>query len=162
MQIYLYDSMATMPQDEGNHILVYAGLGSLLKSEATGMLTEVLCTYRIGDTSIEFPRNGDAESVRFEQALSWAAKYAKGYGIDKVHGIFELERPLDYQYLNRIFPNGITDKRDSPPSARQTMKATASCPACGHLLDDPEHQSEHHVQPELPSDVFSPCASVSP
>lgn len=130
MKIYLYDSLASLPEDEGNHILVFAGRGSLLNPVVTEMVTEVLCTYRVGDTMIEFPRNGDAENQRFEQAFSWSIKYAAAHDIPNVYGVFELNRPLDYQYLKRICPDGIIDKRVRQPSVDDISKGGVLCPAC--------------------------------
>ncbi len=160
MKIYLYDSISSAPQDDGDHILVFAGKGSLLKSDTQGLLTEVLCSYRIGSASIEFPRNGDAENVRFEQALSWAVKYAKRYGIGKVYGVFELNRPLDVQYLNRTFPGGITDKRPSPSPTSEKSTPVTICPTCGNEIDSNETEFQHSANISPKHNALTPCAQL--
>ncbi|NKB60210.1 MAG: hypothetical protein GKS00_28220 [Alphaproteobacteria bacterium] len=115
MYVGLYDSVTSLPAGGGDRILVFAGHGSLIQADATDMVTEIHCTYRVGDGTVEFLHNGDATTLRFEQALSWAVKYASKHGIDNVYGVFELKRPLDHLYLKRICPDGLTDRRNRTP-----------------------------------------------
>lgn len=111
MKAFLYDTLDSLPEDDGNHILVYAGRGSLMQAGVTEMVTEIICTFRFGETCVQFPHNGDATNVRFEQAFSWAVKYARSHDIQSVYGVFELSRPLDRNHMNRICPDGIDDRR---------------------------------------------------
>lgn len=138
MQVYLFNTKASLPEDDGNHVLVFAGRGSLLRDGVTDMVTEVICTYRVGDTSIQFPRNGDAANVRFEQAFSWAVKYAAAHGIERVYGVFELSRPLDNHYMNRTCPGGIIDKRDPVAVEKQRrLEAPVLCDNCAREIPSP-------------------------
>lgn len=135
MDVFLYDSITALPRDEGNHILVFAGHGSLLKDDMQDIVTEVLCRYRVGNTDIEFARNGDSENVRFEQAFSWAVKYAAAQGIEKVYGVYELDRPLDKSHLRRIFASGVIDKRTRSLFGEEGEdSATLLCPNCSSVL----------------------------
>ncbi|MDD9903421.1 MAG: hypothetical protein OXT06_07625 [Rhodospirillaceae bacterium] len=135
MDVFLYDSIADMPEDNGNHIVVFAGLGSLLQDSVQEMVTETLCTYRIGDTYVEFARNGDAENVRFEQAFSWAIKYAAARNIDRVYGVYELDRPLDKNHLDRILASGLIDKRERTLLFEDdACDAPLLCPNCSSAL----------------------------
>jgi len=135
MEIYLYDSMDALPEDNDNHIVVFAGRGSLLRDDVRDMLTEVLCTYHIGDTSIQFARNGDAENIRFEQAFSWAVKYAAAHGIDRVYGIYELNRPLDHNHMSRIAAGEIIDKRERELYNEDVVSdEPMHCPNCSSAL----------------------------
>lgn len=114
MYIALYNSRSSLPLDNGDRIVVFAGVGSLLREDIQEIVTEVHCTYKIGEgTSVAFLRNGDDTSQRFEQALVWAIKYAEKRDIKTVHAVFELSRPLDHQFLNRNCPDGFVDCRPS-------------------------------------------------
>ena len=130
MKVFLYDTLEALPEDEGNHILVYAGRGSLMQAGVTDMVTEIICTFRFGDTCVQFPHNGDAANVRFEQAFSWAVKYAKAQDIENVYGVFELSRPLDQNYMNRICPDGIVDQRDGDHYDDDAEQSASLCPKC--------------------------------
>lgn len=134
MTVFLYDTLEALPEDEGNHILVYAGRGSLMQAGVTDMVTEIICTFRFGDTCVQFPHNGDAASVRFEQAFSWAVKYAKSQDIENVYGVFELSRPLDQNHMNRICPGGIVDRRVRDLYARDDKTSAPLCPKCASPL----------------------------
>ena len=112
MQVSLYDSKAFLPQDEGTHILVFAGPGSSTRCEEPDIVTNIHCTYRIGESIVEFLRNGDSSELRFEEALSWAVKYATTHSIPNVYAVFELNRPIDQIYISKICPNGFIDHRD--------------------------------------------------
>jgi hypothetical protein len=98
------------------------------------MVTEVICTYRIGDTCVQFPHNGDAGNVRFEQAFSWAVKYAAAHGIENVYGVFELSRPLDRHYMNRICPRGLIDRRARDPYEDAAEESAGLCAKCSKPL----------------------------
>ena len=135
MQAFLYDSMASLPDDEENHILVFTGLGSLLQDDVRDTVTEILCTYRVGGNCVEFARNGDAENIRFEQAFSWAIKYAAAQGIERVYGVYELDRPLDRNHMNRIVASGVIDRRER--NLTENDHATDSmlyCANCSSVL----------------------------
>ena len=135
MKVFLYDSITALPKDEGNHILVFAGHGSLLQDETQDMVTEVLCRYRVGNADVEFARNGDAENVRFEQAFSWAVKYAAAQSIENVYGVYELDRPLDKNHLQRIFASGVIDKRTRSLFGDDSAEGeTLFCPNCSSAL----------------------------
>lgn len=139
MKAFLYDSMDAVPDDEGNHILVFAGHGSLLQDDVQDMVTEVLCTYRISDTYVELARNGDAENIRFEQAFSWAVKYAMARKIDRVYGVYELDRPLDENHLKRI--SGVVEKRERV-MREEEADAPMLCPNCSAVLSNAQIEYE--------------------
>ena len=148
MKVYLYDSRDALPEDNENHILVFAGRGSLLQDNVQDMVTEILCTYHIGDTSIQFARNGDAENIRFEQALSWAVKYAAAQGIKCVYGIYELNRPLDQNHLNRITAGGIIDKREHDLYDDDFVTdGPQQCPNCSTVLSNAVIDFETSLSP---------------
>jgi hypothetical protein len=88
-------------------------------------VTEIHCTRRIGDSTVKFLRNGDGVTMRFEKALSWAVKYAAKNKIDNVFGVFELDRPIDHRYLNKIAPNGVIDRRDRRDGGNSTRATSA-------------------------------------
>lgn len=143
MNVFLYDSMNALPARSEDHILVFAGRGSLLQDCGNDMVTEILCTYRIGDTDIAFARNGDPQTVRFEQAFSWAVKYAAFQNIGSVYGVYELDRPLDNNHLRRICPDGIIDRREGTTEQSETNVAPIYvCPNCSSVLSgiSPGHE----------------------
>lgn len=112
MHIALYNSRSSLPPSQGDSIVVFAGVGSLLREDIQEIVTEVHCTYKVGDgTTVAFLRNGDDTSQRFEQAFVWAIKYALKRDIETVYGVFELSRPLDHQFLSRNCPDGFVDCR---------------------------------------------------
>ena len=134
MTVFLYDTLEALPEDEGNHILVYAGRGSLMQAGITEMVTEIICTFRFGDTCVQFPHNGDAANVRFEQAFSWAVKYADAQDIENVYGVFELSRPLDQNHMHRICSDGIVDRRVRDLYAKDVSPSAPRCPKCSAPL----------------------------
>jgi hypothetical protein len=163
VQINLYDSKAAIPQEQGDHILVFAGRGSLLQDGVDELVTEIICSYQVGDSRVDFPRNGDATTVRFEQAFSWAVKYAAAHGIETVHGVFELDRPLDRQYLNRICPSGLTDRREQHSSDDGPGQTKQTCPACGETYTEFKAvDAQTQLMHEAASHHLTPCAEYAP
>lgn len=120
MTVTLYDSRTSLPPARGSHIFVFTGYTSNTAGETTGIITEVTCTYTFGDQLIVFMRNADGSSQRFEDALRWAVKRAKIFDIDDVHAVFELNRPIDNEFLNKLCPEGIVDCRNQLPSPSAT------------------------------------------
>ena len=135
MDVFLYDSIADMPEENGNHIVVFTGLGSLLQDSVQEMVTETLRTYRIGYTYVEFARNGNAANVRFKQAFSWAIKYAAARNIDRVYGVYEPDRPLDKNHLDWILASGLIDRRERTLLYEDdAYDAPLLCPNCSSAL----------------------------
>lgn len=122
MTATLYDSISALPNDLGDHIIVFTGYATNDRGENTGIVTEVTCRYHVGGQQVVFARNADNTSQRFEDALGWAVRQAPVYGVSDVHAVFELNRPIDSRFLNKICPDGL---RDCRRDARQPCEATA-------------------------------------
>lgn len=111
MNIILYDSRASLPNDLQQHILVFTGFIKIEGEDQPVIVTEIDCTYRISGKIIEYKKNANARTQRFEEALGWAVHQAEIIGVTEIHAVFELSRPIDPQFLARICPQGIIDLR---------------------------------------------------
>ncbi len=111
MKITLYDKHSCLPAISGGHILVFTGLGAIDDTADARVVTEAICTYCVGEQSVVFRRNCDSGVQRFEEALTWAIGYAKAFEISDIHAVFELERPIDRQFLDKIRAYHVIDKR---------------------------------------------------
>jgi len=112
MNVTLYDSRASLPDDLQQHILVFTGVAQNPEEEdKPAIVTEVYCTYRVGGQIVEYKKNSDAGTQRFEEALGWAVHQAAVIGVSDIHAVFELSRPIEPRFLARICPDGIVDRR---------------------------------------------------
>lgn len=111
MNITLYNDEKSLPVITGSHIAVYTGKDLSLDEENPGTVTEVTCTCLIGDQTVIFRKNTESVHLRFEDAVLWAARYAKTFDITQIHAVFKLERPIDTRFLRKISPAKFIDKR---------------------------------------------------
>ncbi|NKB56574.1 MAG: hypothetical protein GKS00_09575 [Alphaproteobacteria bacterium] len=111
MKITLYDSETSLPDSMDEHILVYTGIDLAPEQEDPGIVTEVRCTYAIGDKTVVFRKNTESIHLRFEDAVLWAIRYANTFEIPDVHAVFKLERPIDPRFLRKISAIQFIDKR---------------------------------------------------
>ena len=81
MNVTLYDSKTSLPEDMHQHIFVFTGFARCPEEAKPKIVTEVHCTYCVGDLVIEYRKNSDAGTQRFEEALSWAVRQAEALGI---------------------------------------------------------------------------------
>jgi len=111
MNVTLHDSRASLPDDLRQSILVFTGIADSPAGDEPHVVTEVECSYYIGGQNVEYRKNSDASTLRFEEALGWAVQQAPIIGVSEVHAVFELNRPIEPRFLARICPNGINDLR---------------------------------------------------
>lgn len=111
MNITLYNDEKWLPVITGSHIAVYTGKDLSPDEEKPGTITEVTCTYMIGDQAVIFRKNTESVHLRFEDAVLWAAGYAKTFDIYEIHAVFKLERPIDTRFLRKITQVKFIDKR---------------------------------------------------
>jgi len=111
MVVSIYSHMNQLPPYLGDHVLVFTGRAFDSNGEPEGIVTVASCCYRVGEQTVSFRRNMDSASQRFEYTLKWAVKCAATFGIENIHAVFELKRPINAQFLNKICPDGIVDLR---------------------------------------------------
>lgn len=111
MNITLYDDEKSLPVITGGHIAVYTGKELSPNEENPGTVTEITCTYFIGDQTIIFRKNTESVHLRFEDAVLWAARYAETFDITQIHAVFKLERPIDTRFLRKISQAKFIDNR---------------------------------------------------
>lgn len=92
MKVLLFDTMETPPRSKAGHMIVYSGISAAHGNKAT---TYIDCVYDISGLLVEFRKNGDLHTARFEDALQWAVSYAESLGIDEIYAMFTLGRTLD-------------------------------------------------------------------
>jgi hypothetical protein len=136
MTVILYDNLSSLPKELGPHIFVFTGYASNKAGETTGIITEVICTYPVGDQVVNFKRNADDSSQRFEDALGWAVKRAPVFGVENVFAVFELNRPIDSRFLNKICPEGIVDRRRQLPTPCEAVPSKPKSIALGRNSSD--------------------------
>ena len=111
MNITLYKDEKALPIIIGSHIAVYTGKDLSPGEENPGTVTEITCTYLIGDQTVIFRKNTESVHLRFEDAVLWAARYAKTFDITQIHAVFKLERPIDTRFLRKISQAEFIDNR---------------------------------------------------
>lgn len=111
MNVTLYDSKTSLPDDLQQHILVFTGFTPNSSAGTSSIVTEVHCIYRVGGHIVEYKKNSDADTARFEEALGWAVRQADVIGVSNIHAVFELSRPIEPRFLARVCPNGLRDRR---------------------------------------------------
>lgn len=108
MKVRLFDTIEMPPRSKSGQIIVYTGFNA---EDDTETVTYIDCVYEISDHLVEFRKNSDLHSARFEDALKWAVSYADAIGIQEVYAMFTLGRPLDIAAIRRICPEGFVDCR---------------------------------------------------
>lgn len=111
MNITLYNDEKSLPVITGSHIAIYTGKDLSPDEENPDTVTEVTCTYMIGDQTVIFSKNTESVHLRFEDAVLWAARYGKTFDITQIHAVFKLERPIDTRFLRKIAQAKFIDKR---------------------------------------------------
>ena len=111
MKVTLYDSQSSLPQISGKHILVYTGADHSTNLHNPVIVTQIYCLYIVDDKRVEFKKNAEGTSLRFEDAVNWAVRYAKIFDIPDVHAVFELTRRIDPQFLRKIETVQLIDRR---------------------------------------------------
>ncbi|MEX2614789.1 MAG: hypothetical protein WD767_01720 [Alphaproteobacteria bacterium] len=122
MIVTLYNHMNCLPADLGDHVFVFTGRAFDPDGEPEGIITVASCSYRVGEQLVSFRRNMESDSQRFENTLKWAVKCAATFGIENIHAVFELNRPISARYLEKICPDGVVDLR---PRAAALCEARA-------------------------------------
>ena len=77
MNITLYNDEKYLSVIIGSHIVVYTNKDFSSDEEIPGTVTQIQCTYMIGDQTVIFKKNAESVHLRFEDAVLWAARYAK-------------------------------------------------------------------------------------
>lgn len=116
MVVTIYSHMNCLPPDLGDHVFVFTGRATDPDGEPGEIVTVARCRYSIGDNTVSFRRNMDRSSQRFEYTLKWAVKCAGRFGIENIHAVFELNRPINASFLKNICPDGIIDLRPHIPA----------------------------------------------
>ena len=114
MKIVLYNNRRSLPEAPGDHIFIYTGLSDPVDGELPETVTEIHCTYSIGEQTVSFSKNTEPQTLRFEDAVVWAVRYAKSVNITAIHAVFQLSRSIDPKLLTRIGGVQLVDERRTP------------------------------------------------
>lgn len=132
MKIVLCDNKNLLPKDPGDHIFIYTGLSDPIDGEQAVTVTEIDCTYSAGGQTVVFRKNTEPQTLRFEDAVVWAQKYAKTFDIPIVYAVFQVSRPIDPRLLSRIGKAQLVDARWQPQfgggAVVRTAKAVSTLP----------------------------------
>lgn len=114
MKIIFYDNKSSLRKIPEDHILIYTGHRTKSDEKISEIITDIQCTYRVGDQEVTFRKNTESTTLRFEDALDWAVDYARTLDIAEIHAVFALARPFDAHFLTKLKDVQISDKRRHP------------------------------------------------
>lgn len=110
MNVILYNDEDLLPKALGAHVFVYTGPDRRSDDKSAGTVTEIFCTYVVNGAQVDFRKNTESVHLRFEDAILWAVRYARTFGIADVHAVFKLSRAIDPRFIQKIGPADLVDK----------------------------------------------------
>lgn len=125
MNLFLYTDLADMPKDCGAHVSVFAGAH---KDYDGDIVTYVQCIYFVSGYEINYRLSGDVRTARFEQALQLAYRRANILGLENIHAVFTLSRPIDLAYVQNACPELTIQNRDDIDVDKLMVTATTVIP----------------------------------
>lgn len=145
MKITLHDDETTLPANPGDHIVVRTGAHGEPTQRDPIITTDIHCIYAVGGQTIDFMKNVDSVSLRFEDALLWAVKYADTVGIGEIHAVFSISRPIDTLFFAKLKGVHLCDNRRNAPEkvaagvsfsdiAARSDRLTSSAPSPRQLI----------------------------